>query len=247
MLTGCAPSAVKKSTSELPKVRMRRPRKSFRLVKAARQNTTCAGKGYMATSRAPKRSKSRFATGKTASAMRRASLMSGARPARSIPSRMGTSPESVVSVPAPISTWPERTRRTISLPARLRSACVESCTCTRPLLRAAVPSRSTGISTRVYCGWVGSGCVTAEMRIGAPAGSVGNCAAAEKTMPVAITTPARSCFNIMKTSKVRLFVSVHHVHAMTSTALHHFAGCTAIQCRAISTRRVIQTSRLSAM
>ena len=191
--------------------------------------------------------KAKSATGKTASAMRRASLMSGARPARSIPSRMGTSPESVVSVPAPISTWPERTRRTISLPARLRSACVESCTCTRPLLRAAVPSRSTGISTRVYCGWVGSGCVTAEMRIGAPAGSVGNCAAAEKTMPVAITTPARSCFNIMKTSKVRLFVSVHHVHAMTSTALHHFAGCTAIQCRAISTRRVIQTSRLSAM
>lgn len=45
MLTGCAPSAVKKSTSELPKVRMRRPRRSARLVKGWRQNTTCAGKG----------------------------------------------------------------------------------------------------------------------------------------------------------------------------------------------------------
>ena len=126
MLTGCAPRVVKKSTSELPKVRMRRPRKSFRLVKGARQNTTCAGKGYIATSRAPKRSRSRLATGNTASAMRRASLMSGASPAKSMPSKMGTSPDRVVRVPAPISTWPERTRRTISLPARLRSAWVES-------------------------------------------------------------------------------------------------------------------------
>ena len=219
MLTGCAPRVVKKSTSELPKVRMRRPRKSFRLVKGARQNTTCAGKGYIATSRAPKRSRSRFATGSTASAIRRASLMSGARPARSIPSRMGTSPDRVVRVPAPISTWPERTRRTISLPARLRSAWVESCTCTRPLLRAAVPSRSTGISTRVYCGCVGSGCVTAEMRIGAPAGSVGNCAAAEKTMPVAKVAPTRRYFSIMKSSEIWLLNIFHHVRVSASSVL----------------------------
>jgi hypothetical protein len=39
------PSAVKKSTSELPKVRTRRPRRSASVVKGARQNTTCAGKG----------------------------------------------------------------------------------------------------------------------------------------------------------------------------------------------------------
>ena len=216
MLTGCAPMVVKKSTSELPKVRMRRPRKSFRLVKGARQNTTCAGKGYIATSRAPKRSRSLLATGSTASAMRRASLMSGARPAKSMPSRMGTSPDRVVSVPAPISTCPERTRRTISLPARLRSAWVESCTCTRPLLRAAVPSRRTGISTRVYCGCVGSGCVTAEMRMGAPAGKVGNCAAAEKTIPVASVAPARRCFSIRKSSEVWLFPVVHHGGASAS-------------------------------
>ena len=36
---------VKKSTSELPKVRTFLPRRSARLVKGARQKTTCAGKG----------------------------------------------------------------------------------------------------------------------------------------------------------------------------------------------------------
>src|SRR4028118_1345102 len=58
--------------------------------------------------RVPKRSMSRLATGTMASAMRRASAMSGARPERSMPSRIGTSPERGGSAPAPRSGWSER-------------------------------------------------------------------------------------------------------------------------------------------
>ena len=95
----------------------------------------------MMTSRVPKRSRSRFTTGIIASAIRRAVPMAGARPARSTPSRIGTSPESVVRVLAPMSAWPERTRRTSSVPERLRSAWLDTVASIRPPLRSFIMSR----------------------------------------------------------------------------------------------------------
>ena len=49
--------------------------------------------------------------------------MSGCSPARSTPSRNGTSPDTVESGEAPMSTCPARTSRSTSCPPRLRSAC----------------------------------------------------------------------------------------------------------------------------
>ena len=95
----------------------------------------------MMTSRAPNRSRSRFTTGIIASAIRRAVPIAGASPARSTPSRIGTSPESVVKVLAPISAWPDRTSRTSSVPLRLRSAWLETVLSIRPPLRSRIMSR----------------------------------------------------------------------------------------------------------
>ena len=109
----------------------------------------------------PMRSSSLLATGIMASATRRACLTSAFIPAKSTPSKMGTSPDTVVNGAAAMSTWPERTKRNTSGPLTLRSGQEASTISTRPLVALAMPSRSMGWSTRVYWGILGEAWVMA--------------------------------------------------------------------------------------
>ncbi len=133
----------------------------------------------------PSFSSSLLATGTIASATLRAWRMSGFMPDRSTPSSIGTSPDTVVSGPAAMSTWPERTRRSTSGPLTLRSGQDDSVTSTRPPVALFMPSRSSGWSTLVYCGRLGATWVIACTAIFGPAGTWALAGAAKNMAAIA--------------------------------------------------------------
>jgi hypothetical protein len=114
--------------------------------------------------RSPTRSSSLLAVGTIAAAALRACSTVGLSPAMSAASRNGTSPDTVASGAAPMSTCPERTRRRTSGPATLRSDQAARLTLIFAFFGSS--SRSSGTSTLVYWGMVAIGWLTIVTVIG---------------------------------------------------------------------------------
>ena len=115
-----------------------------------------------------------------------------------MPSRIGTSPDTVVSGTPPMSTCPERTSRITSGPCTFASGQLFRLNSMRPLLALGMLSRSIGTSTLVYCGIVGAACVTAVTMIFGPAGR--DCAPAVDTVHSAAASAHTKPFNRMTIS-----------------------------------------------